>query len=473
VLRDRERVGRALLLVLAGAATAAVLAHALLLPLGRWYPDEFLQFANHRASGWQAVIERVLGWSPRPISELLLFGYAGAVSLAGLPGVAAVLALAWAGTLLLLGLAARIGRIGPVLPLAILAAALLVSRPGEVFYWPAAALAYLPAFAGLGAAVLLMAAPSRRPAGDAMLCAALVLAAGSVEIGAVAVLALCAAQLARALLGLALPAVAPREPAWVWLLPTAVAAVIIAILLGGRVGSPGEVFAATPLAGDTWLSVQATRSHTARVLGGVPLQPEGRQLLWLGIPVKLAVLVGFWALLPPGQPGGAARLSCALAALALVGAALASIVFAYRQFGLLCCERHETFRQCLVVLAALAAAASLPRGPGTMRRLGLAAMAAAIAGMLALRLPAIRSDLALVPAASDQRAANWLAGRAPGDAMAFRPEPPGRITSGWALSPGTYRRPDRGGHPPELPWHVFAIMLYFDKLELRAQGAGP
>ncbi|WP_431268300.1 hypothetical protein [Dankookia sp. P2] len=89
-----------------------------------------------------------------------------------------------ARTLLLLLTAARHARLGLAIPLALFAAALLLARPGEMWFWPAASLAYLPAFAGIGAAALLSIGRGH----PAALCAVLLLAAGSVETGAVFVL---------------------------------------------------------------------------------------------------------------------------------------------------------------------------------------------------------------------------------------------------------------------------------------------
>ena len=131
------RLDRVLWLTVPACAVLAILAHAALLPLGRWYPDEFIQFANHRALGWQAVADRILHWSPRPFSELLLFLYSTAVFWAEIPGVAVVLAVGWTGVLVLLLAASRIAGIGLALPICLVAASLLVSQPGEVWYWPA------------------------------------------------------------------------------------------------------------------------------------------------------------------------------------------------------------------------------------------------------------------------------------------------------------------------------------------------
>ena len=102
------RQGRVAVLAVALAAAAAILAHALLLPLGAWRPDEYFQFAQHDRQGWAEVSHRIFGWSPRPISEILLFLYSRLVAWQDGPGIVPSLAAAWAGTLAVLLVAAPI-----------------------------------------------------------------------------------------------------------------------------------------------------------------------------------------------------------------------------------------------------------------------------------------------------------------------------------------------------------------------------
>jgi hypothetical protein len=144
---------------------------------------------------------------------------------------------------------------------------------------------------------------------------------------------------------------------------------------------------------------------------------------------------------------------------------LVTVVFAYRQFGAPCCARHETFRQTLLTVAALLAAGVLPRMQGPTRRLGAACcLVATLTFFGAQRLPAWRTDLSLRAEAITVRSASWASGRAPGDAMIFRTQPVGRITAGWRLPAGEYRRPDLAPvQPADLPLHAFAIMLFFEK----------
>lgn len=100
-------------------------------------------------------------------------------------------------------------------------------------------------------------------------------------------------------------------------------------------------------------------------------------------------------------------------------------------------------------------------------------MISVFATALWLRLPSIRHDFLLIPLARETNSANWVSGRAPGETMIFSSPPVGRITGGWILPPGEFQQfdPDAGKQWDATPWHVFAILTYFNKSELRSLGA--
>lgn len=462
------RMGRHAVLL---AASAVLAFHALLLPLGAWHADEYMLFAFIHRLGWSAVSDRLVGWSPRPFSEVALYAYARLVEWQGAPHVGWMLAAIWGVTLAVLIAAGRISGLGVTPALAVPAAALLVATPGEMWYWPAASAAYLPALAGIASAALLLCggAPGRGAA--AFLSASLTLAAGSAEAAAILVLVLGAAQLARHALSPVVRRVAPEEPAWVWLPPLLLAAGVLLVLATARGAQMVEAVSPGPTVGNLWLSLEAAQAMLGPILLGVPATPREDAPIWFGLAVKLAILAGYWGLLPGGPRPLARRLTCVLGLAAILVTILASAAFAFRQFGVLCCPRHETFRQGLLVVTALFLAATLPAGPGVLRRAAPWVMAAALIVMLVLRWPALRADLALAAPIAEIRAANWAAGRAAGEAMSFRNEPLGRLTSrSWFLPPGIHRRPDHGlNKPREMDMHAFAVLLYFGKLEMHAR----
>jgi hypothetical protein len=453
-------------------SAAVIVAHAALLQLGKWHPDEFFLLALLEWNGPAQVLGRMFGWSPRPVSELIIWAYSRLVAWRGDPSGTTCLAFLWLALLAALCGAARAARLGLALPLVLAAAALLVAKPGEMWFWPAGALAYLPAFGGIAVACLLALSPRPGTAHHLATCAALSVAAGSAEVGAVCVLLFAGFQASRRLAACVWPRWAPLEPAWSWLLPGLVAAGVVFVLWTNRAAGTSEIMGTSPAVHDLGASAATASSKFWRMLAGVPVAPHGEARIWFGLPLKAALFLGFRALLPPGVPTASRRLICLGFIVAMLGASFASMVFAYRQFGILCCERHETLRQALVVLAILMLAAIFPR-PAPDRGLlaagaGLSALAGAILVTSAIRLPAWRSDLALLGPTLAVRTANWASGRSPGDAMEYRPEPLTSLSNGWRLTPGTYRRATRDATvPPGMDLHVFVILLYFDKLEIR------
>lgn len=450
------------------AAAAVLLFHSLFLPLGAWAADEYVLFSFFRRFGWSVVPERIASWSPRPVSEVLLYLYGQVVAWQGAPHVAWMLGITWATTLTVLVAASRTARLGTIPGLALCASALVVASPGGMWFWPAGAVAYLPAFAGLGAAALLLAGGTPGRGAAVFLAIALVLAAGSAEVGAVPVFLLGVAQLLRHALARPWPWIRPEEPAWAWMPAVMLAAYVIAIMATHRAALGTEVLVAGPIVGNLRLSVLAGLPALGRSIPGVPLEPGGIASITFGAPIKLALVAGFWALLPAIPRPSGRRLTCLLALAAIGAAATISIVFAFRQFGTLCCARHEAFRQAEWVIAALLLAVLLPPGRAALRRAAPWAMAAVLVGMVGLRWPLLKADRALIPAILETRAENWANGRTPGQAMGFRSEPQGRLTGvRWVLPTGVYRRPDDGTNKPrEMDMHAFAVLLFFRKLEL-------
>src|SRR4051812_25794284 len=55
-----------------------VLAFAGLIPLGHW-GDEFETVRIYQQEGYSFFVQRILHWSPRPLSELLIYWYSIAI----------------------------------------------------------------------------------------------------------------------------------------------------------------------------------------------------------------------------------------------------------------------------------------------------------------------------------------------------------------------------------------------------------
>ena len=434
---------------------AIILAHAGLLPLSRWQGDEYLYVALLRQGGWHFIANRFMHWGPRPWSELLLWLFGVAVNHAHRPLSGRFVSLLWAG----LGLACIAPACAPAprrmrrLAFGLgLFALYLVGHPlAEMFFWPSGAAAYLPTLAGMTWLFWCLVTPGG-PIPRAQAGLALLLAAGCSEVGLFFTFAFagCAAVLA----------MRRGLRAYLWILPgLVVAALDLWLLLHGRAGSAERPGASGPLLHHAWPSLwQGVAGLPAEMLVSGAHEGQPGDVFLHAAALGAAVLAGRWCLgaLPRTR---AAELGAL--AVALLGTAVLSRAAADYQFGELCCQRHETMRHCLTLLAFLAAGA----GSGAVwpTRAGVALPGLAVWGMAALLLAGSRVEPLLatyrrMPAVFAARAATWHAGLAPSPDMVF------------VMEPGTPMLPELGGFAPGTirldqspPWYDLGVLLFFDK----------
>ena len=169
------------------------------------------------------------------------------------------------------------------------------------------------------------------------------------------------------------------------------------------------------------------------------------------------------------------RVRLAALVLALAGTALLSVAGAFYQFGLLCCERHDSVRQALYVLMAVTVAGMLPRptpswfngwarflGPGL---LGPGLLAAAVLVQAPPRIRALVKEYRLAGVQEEAEAAMFRSGTAAGDApLEMMLAPPGPLLEGSHIVPGTYRMADVPA------WYVQGPMLFFGKTTMVVRG---
>jgi len=429
-----------------------IAAYARLLPGGRWQADDYLGAAYIAQGNWPILV-RSLHWGPRLISTPLTWLYFAAVHAVGRPLIVTFLASLWlvcAAGVAWAGWIAHARR--PVLmALALFAFTLLLSKPGEMFYWPVGAAAYVPCWAALAAVTMLHRGEVARH-GVALLLA-LLAAVFSAEIGANTVLLYMALV---TLLAAGAGGRARHMKALVWVAPAAAAAAAVCVqVLLARMTLMREVMdPGSGLAGHWPASITAALPDFAWELmgiGGLPLAAGGA--------IKLALALCCMNGAAP-EPGAWRRVVPWASALLL--GAFASIALAYHQFGTLCCERHATFRQGMVVLA-IASLAGLVRGPPALvRHVGLASL---LCGLLALRAPPLRADYRSLGSVIAARQRTWQSGHGAGDDMAFYLSPPARITNWDSMPAGAYTR-----HSDVIwgdgAWYAWAIMASFGKHRL-------
>ena len=484
-------------MVLLPAAIVAV--YAALLPLGSWQMDEFLILNGYRERGVSYLAERVGGWSPRPLSELLLWLYQRCADWLHWHLIAVFLGGLW---LLLVGAAMAAASFprfrgvrprdapSPIAPglavAALLASYFLLGKPGEVFYWPAGSAAYMPTLAGTTFAVVALAlAPDIElwsGGARAALCAGLLIAACSSEAGAIFALLNGGGQVLRPLIPRAgqspLPRASGIDPflgaAWAWVLPAATAAFVLAMFSRNRAGTTEAVAMVAPTLHDLRASLGIGVRQFGHELIGVPMNIGGAAVLWLGAAIKLGLFLGFRPRLAgTGYRSGTA---CLIQSAALLAAALFTLVFAYWQFGAPCCERHETIRQCFVMLALFSAACALPVRPVAGGRrdwpgsdaLPAALLALPLLVLFALRAPVLRADYARVPDTVAALSETWRSGLACcTDRMDFYNPPDATLVTAYSLRPGIYGRlpPGAAADTPDAR-DASSILAFFGKSSL-------
>jgi len=431
-----------------GLCLAMVGGYAALLGNG-WWTDEYLDFYLGRLDGASFWWGRVTGWSPRPVSELLLYLYSQVVAAFGRPLIVPFLGLLWLalGAALMLPVWRDRGATPgqrwarTAIRLGLLVLFLSGNRPTEMFYWPAGAVAYVLTLAGVVALLV---------PGEALpwRAAALLLAAGTSEVGAL--FTICYGG-GIGLLAVARPASGLNGRRLAWLSASVgLAVVAMALVATGRLPMTEMVVSPGSPAGHLGASVAAALSQWRLEAWGATLRTALSHLL-----IYAGVVAVFAAAEQPAR--GAWPWLLALAALAAAGG---SLVAAEVHFGTGCCERHLALRHCLVLVACAAAGTGLAPAAGRFvagrTRWASVAMTALAAVAFLPELPRLRHDQALQGRVRTARAVAWTTGHAEGEAMTLPLPPAGEIVHGPGFPPGNYAI-DGGTSPVQWP------MLYFGK----------
>lgn len=335
-------------------AVLCIGVHAGLLDYGRWQTDEFRLLTNQRLWGWHILGPR-LTYSPRPFSEGVLFLYASAILHLDRPLIVPFLAILWTGVLLAGALAARAALprspLRPAVALglsgSLFAFVMVTSSVTELFYWPMAAIAYLPL---IGAAMVLLFLLGDLEDGRRRLACgiALTIAATSCEMGAAFAIgfaaAACLELASRRGAGRRSAAGLLRECVW-WLLPGIIGVLVIGDILSNRAQmvelNAGQQALTGRFAASAALALRRTLvdligGHDSQLVAGGPIGLLAAKLLF----ATGFALVWRQAAAGRARPG---RWHAVLAA-AIVVSSLFSVATAYVHYGQLCCERQSTTR---------------------------------------------------------------------------------------------------------------------------------
>jgi hypothetical protein len=255
-----------------------------------------------------------------------------------------------------------------------------------------------------------------------------------------------------------------------YLVPLLAGVSILFMLANARLGSQAEIFDAT-IARHLLPSIGRSLSTFPADALSIDLGPSTLQGFALGLVSRTALLVlcalAFSRMSSTKQPGQ--RLVVGCFALAALASALFSLFAAYFQFGLNCCERHQTIRSQLVVVALVAIGWLLAQSPwvARLRRQGVAWMAVAsvvaVVASAAHMPAAIAHDVARYGEILQARAANWQDAVSPDPEMKLRLSHRGEIIGSIYAPAGDFRNEDATPRP------LRAMMQYFGKTRIIAE----
>jgi hypothetical protein len=357
-----------------------------------------------------------------------------------------------------------------LLPCSLLTMFLLGHSIGEMFYWPMAAAAYVPTLAAQ--TFIFFRLLDGEPAGTKdriLLGMALGVAAGSSEVGAAFVVCFAGFGLA-ALLVAGLNARRSMADA-LFLTPPLILALAL-LGLHAHFRPPAQQVVDTTTLGRPLVSFLAALPQLGRDVLSLAEDSTGTGSLLVGLTVKALLFVAFRWCCSRLFDGGRSRLLLIGFALSLLGASFLSIVAADYEYGGVCCERHGTLRECMILLA-LASMAALPgraahsgNHPNGWRLAGPVALLLAIGIAAAPRLPALAHDYGKYRQLVQARAKTWHSGQAADGKMVFHLVPLGQVV-------GTENLPLRGSASMDAhaPWYVAGILLFFRKDALESASA--
>jgi len=121
-----------------------------LINIGHWQ-DEYRAINLFHNWNWKNLSIWILSWSPRPISELFIFIYANIVQISNKTFITEFLALSWTIMIscviiypFIISNNSHLKKITLLISSSMLCLFLLGNQTGELFYWPQAAIAYIP-----------------------------------------------------------------------------------------------------------------------------------------------------------------------------------------------------------------------------------------------------------------------------------------------------------------------------------------
>jgi hypothetical protein len=453
-------------------AAFIILTHAVLIYGGYWNSDEYFHFARYHTIGLRYLGFRLLHDSPRPVSEITLYVYSVAVEWAGKPLIPPFLAILWVTLIGGAVAAARLTSLGTslsrlTLGLSLVAMFLLGHGISEMFYWPMAASAYLPALAGITvAAFQIIDGGTATPRGRLICCTGISVAALCVEPGMFVAFGF---SVAMALMTVPSLLHGGREndsgPIVWWLVPLLISGGVLACALMFRVGN------ATAEPGQSATYFHHFLPGVSRTLELLPTElafgdaPDSASKKAAILMIKILAFLGFYGVLHEAPTKVCSRRHSSAFAIGLCTSIVLTMLASLYQYGAWGMTRQRTWLQCLllVLLLVMAHLATL--------RWRMPARVAAVAGPICLiaamgigmapRTVGLLNDYAMLPRIRNEQRQTWASGKnSSTDSMRLVLPPAGRVLDTLQWRTGHFTMTD---NLLETPWYIGGVLDYFDK----------
>ncbi|MBV9673421.1 MAG: hypothetical protein JO076_11440, partial [Verrucomicrobia bacterium] len=350
-------------MLLCGIALAIVLGmlglHFGLVGIGQWSFDEFSVISSYRDQGLSAFASRLWRWSPRPISEILIWIYGCLVNWTHRPLVGLFLGLLWL-TLLSLPLISfvQIQKQSPTNPRSLLFLALfsfgliafflLGHNLGSLFYSPVISAAYLTTLSGITLCFFQIVFDlTERNEGRVIASLALITAGASSETGAVFAIIFGLLSLNRLFGGRMCGCSCERHVLW-FCVPGLVGTAVICLLILNRQNTQEALFPTR----EYHNIVTSLRAGAAQLIQefltiGNRLSTRG---IFFTLLLKACLFIGFRYCWLAGGVSVLPKQRLALLILAIIGTAYISAVASYYGYGGLTNGWHQEMRQCLIIM---------------------------------------------------------------------------------------------------------------------------
>jgi hypothetical protein len=444
--------------------------YAGLIPLSLWWADEYAVLPSFSGNGGGYL--GLLYWIPRPFSNALIAIYAFFVNQFHSQFIVPTLSILWLTTLLCvispplfrLKNAKSSTLVCLLLSLSLFAACLQNHPIREMFYWPFGAFAYLPTLAGLCITMWIYIL-SERSKKSYLICAiSLMIAATSSEIGAMTVATLIGMQVFLGWIQYSKKLIPIHiQAAWLFLPFFSAVSVLVAVSLG-RVGSVGEVYGDPDIAHNLF---RALKPSIETFLHDFFFSSEEHLPLLsgflTGFAVKLLYLLGVMALFTYLMNSHKVKINQALSGLLAFVFALSAflvVLAGYYQYGLNCCERHSTFKDCLILLSLFCFGAYLAAALNNRIRFPVALGSTLITVSLSIGLASAYSNISSAYSGFSSKQAmnerNWKQGGSTNPILLFeqRDDP---IVGGLIRPHGIYHL------GADTDWGLAAIMRFHNK----------